>query len=132
MKAYEVKDADGSTLALYYVDYFARESKRGGAWMNTFREQCKEDGEDVRPIIVNVCNFSKPSAGQPALLSLDEAKTLFHEFGHALHGMLANGTYASLVGPTWPGISSSSVTDDGELGARAGGAADLRPALRNG
>ncbi len=102
VQAYEVKDADGSTLALYYVDYFARESKQGGAWMNTFREQRKEDGEDVRPIIVNVCNFSKPSAGQPALLSLDEAKTLFHEFGHALHGMVANGSYASLSGTNVP------------------------------
>ena len=102
VQAYEVKDADGSTLALYYVDYFARESKRGGAWMNTFREQWKVDGEDVRPIIVNVCNFSKPSEGQPALLSIDEAKTLFHEFGHAFHGMVANGTYASLSGTNVP------------------------------
>lgn len=100
--AYEVKDADGSTLALYYVDYFARESKRGGAWMNTFREQWKEDGEDIRPIIVNVCNFSKPSEGQPALLSIDEAKTLFHEFGHAFHGIVADGTYASLSGTNVP------------------------------
>jgi peptidyl-dipeptidase Dcp len=102
VQAYEVKDTDGSTLALYYVDYFARESKQGGAWMNAFREQRKEGGEDVRPIIVNVCNFSKPSAGQPALLSLDEAKTLFHEFGHALHGMVANGSYASLSGTNVP------------------------------
>jgi len=102
VQAYEVKDADGSTLALYYVDYFARESKRGGAWMNTFRGQSVEDGEDIRPIIVNVGNFSKPSAGQPALLSLDEAKTLFHEFGHAFHGMVANGTYASLSGTNVP------------------------------
>ena len=100
--AYEVKDADGTSLALYYVDYFARESKRGGAWMNTFREQWKENGENIRPIIVNVCNFSKPSEGQPALLSIDEAKTLFHEFGHAFHGIVADGTYASLSGTNVP------------------------------
>jgi peptidyl-dipeptidase Dcp len=100
--AYEVKDADGSHLALYYVDYFTRESKRGGAWMNNYREQWKEDGRDVRPIVVNVCNFSKPSPGQPALLSVDEARTLFHEFGHALHGILADGTYESLSGTNVP------------------------------
>jgi peptidyl-dipeptidase Dcp len=102
VEAYEVKDADGSHLALYYVDYFARESKRGGAWMNNYREQWKEDGRDVRPIISNVCNFSKPSAGQPALLSLDEARTLFHEFGHALHGIVADGSYDSLSGTNVP------------------------------
>jgi len=98
VKAFEVKDADGSHLALFYVDYFARESKRGGAWMSNYREQWKQDGRDVRPVVVNVCNFSKPSAGQPALLSLDEARTLFHEFGHALHGILADGNYSSLSG----------------------------------
>lgn len=102
VEAYEVKDADGSHLALFYVDYFARESKRGGAWMNNYREQWKEDGRDVRPIVSNVCNFSKPSAGQPALLSLDEASTLFHEFGHAIHGILANGSYDSLSGTNVP------------------------------
>jgi peptidyl-dipeptidase Dcp len=100
--AYEVKDGDGSHLALYYVDYFTRESKRGGAWMSNYREQWKQDGRDVRPIVVNVCNFSKPSPGQPALLSVDEARTLFHEFGHALHGMLADGTYESLSGTNVP------------------------------
>jgi peptidyl-dipeptidase Dcp len=102
VEAYEVKDADGSHLALYYVDYFTRESKRGGAWMNNYREQWKEDGRDIRPIVSNVCNFSKPSAGQPALLSLDEARTLFHEFGHAIHGILANGSYDSLSGTNVP------------------------------
>jgi peptidyl-dipeptidase Dcp len=102
VEAYEVKDADGSHLALYYVDYFARESKRGGAWMNNYREQWKEDGRDIRPIVSNVCNFSKPSPGQPALLSLDEASTLFHEFGHAIHGILANGSYDSLSGTNVP------------------------------
>ncbi len=98
VQAFEVQESDGSLVGLFYVDYFARESKRGGAWMENYRQQWKEDGVDVRPIIVNVCNFSKPSEGQPALLSLDEAGTLFHEFGHAVHGLLADGRYASLSG----------------------------------
>jgi peptidyl-dipeptidase Dcp len=98
VRAYEVKDADGTHLGLFYVDYFTRQSKEGGAWMDSYRGQWKEGGRDVRPIVYNVCNFSKPSAGQPALLGLDEARTLFHEFGHALHGLLADGTYESLSG----------------------------------
>ncbi len=98
VQAWEVRDADGSLLGLYFTDYFARESKRGGAWMDNYRDQWKEDGKNIRPIIVNVCNFSKPPEGQPALLSLDEASTLFHEFGHFLHGLFAQGTYASLSG----------------------------------
>ena len=95
---FEVLDADGSHIGLYYVDYFARESKRGGAWMEDVRRQWKADGNDIRPIVTNVCNFSKPSEGQAALLSLDEGATLFHEFGHALHGLLSDVTYASLSG----------------------------------
>lgn len=102
VRAFEVKDRDGTHLALFYVDFFTRESKRGGAWMNNYREQWKEAGKDVRPIVVNVCNYSKAAEGEPALLSLDEAKTLFHEFGHALHGILAKGTYASLSGTNVP------------------------------
>ncbi len=98
VEAYEVKDADGTLLALYYVDYFTRPSKRGGAWMNNFREQSKENGEQIRPIISNVANFTKPGGDQPALLTLDETRTLFHEFGHALHGLLADSTYESLSG----------------------------------
>ncbi|MCD4749047.1 MAG: hypothetical protein K8R59_06715, partial [Thermoanaerobaculales bacterium] len=98
VRAYEVKEADGSHIGLYFVDYFARESKRGGAWMEDLRRQWKEKGRSVRPIVTNVCNFSKPSEGRPALLSLDQATTLFHEFGHALHGLLADGTYSSLTG----------------------------------
>jgi peptidyl-dipeptidase Dcp len=98
VEAYEVRDADGTLLALYYVDYFTRPSKRGGAWMNNFREQSKENGEQIRPIISNVANFTKPGGDQPALLTLDETRTLFHEFGHALHGMLADSTYESLSG----------------------------------
>ena len=96
--AWEVKDADGSHLGLFYTDYFARESKRGGAWMDNYRQQWREGGRDIRPIIVNVCNFSRPTPGEKALLSLDEATTVFHEFGHALHGLMAEGTYASLSG----------------------------------
>lgn len=99
VKAFEVKDADGSTLGLYYTDYFARDGKRGGAWMDNFRQQWVEpDGTDVRPIVVNVGNFTKPQPGQPALLNLDEASTLFHEFGHAMHGLLTHCHYASLSG----------------------------------
>jgi len=98
VRTFEVKDGDGSHLGLFYVDYFARSSKRGGAWMENFRQQRVQNGQDVRPIIVNVCNFTKPAEGQPALLGLDEALTLFHEFGHALHGLLAAGTYSTLSG----------------------------------
>ncbi len=98
VKVYEVKDADGSHLAVFYTDYFTRASKQGGAWMNTYREQYKVDGRDVRPLIANHANFTKPVGDDPALLTLDEVKTLFHEFGHALHGILADGTYESLSG----------------------------------
>ena len=98
VEVFEVKDADGTTLGLFYTDYFAREGKRGGAWMDNLRQQWIEDGVDVRPLIVNVCNFSKPKPGEPALLSLDEASTLFHEFGHAMHGMLTRCHYRSLSG----------------------------------
>jgi peptidyl-dipeptidase Dcp len=98
VRAFEVKDADGSHLGLFYVDYLTRSSKRGGAWMNNFRDQSRLDGEEIRPIVANVCNFSPPTGDGPALLSIDEARTLFHEFGHGLHGLLANGTYESLSG----------------------------------
>ncbi len=99
VQVFEVRDGDGSTLGLFYTDYFAREGKRGGAWMDNFRQQWIEpDGTEVRPLIVNVGNFTKPQAGKPALLSLDEASTVFHEFGHAMHGMLTRCHYASLSG----------------------------------
>jgi len=96
--AYEVQEADGSTLGILYMDFFPRESKRGGAWMTSFRKQYKEDGENVIPIIQVVCNFSKPTGDKPALLSFDEASTLFHEFGHALHGLLSDCNYVTLSG----------------------------------
>jgi peptidyl-dipeptidase Dcp len=97
VRVWEVKDAAGAHKALFYGDYFARPSKRSGAWMTSLRDQQKLDGA-VAPLIVNVCNFSKGAEGQPSLLSPDDARTLFHEFGHGLHGMLSNVTYPSLSG----------------------------------
>ena len=98
VEVFEVKDADGRHLAILYVDYFPRASKRGGAWMGEFSQQCKLNGEDIRPVIYNVGNFSKPTADEPSLLSVDEVNTLFHEFGHALHGMMSDCTYETLAG----------------------------------
>jgi peptidyl-dipeptidase Dcp len=97
VRVWEVRDRDGRHQALFYGDYFARPSKRSGAWMTSLRDQQKLDGE-VAPLILNICNFSKGADGQPSLLSPDDARTLFHEFGHALHGMLSNVTYPSLAG----------------------------------
>jgi peptidyl-dipeptidase Dcp len=97
VRVWEVKDASGRHQALFYGDYFARPSKRSGAWMTSLRDQQKLDGE-VAPLILNVCNFSKGADGQPSLLSPDDARTLFHEFGHALHGMLSDVVYPSLSG----------------------------------
>lgn len=97
VRVWEVMDAAGEHQALFYGDYFARASKRSGAWMTTLRDQQKLDG-DIAPLVINVCNFAKGADGQPALLSPDDARTLFHEFGHGLHGMLSNVTYPSLSG----------------------------------
>jgi peptidyl-dipeptidase Dcp len=97
VRAWEVIDRHGKTIALFLGDYFHRPSKRSGAWMSSFRQQERLDGQTL-PIILNVLNLTKPPAGSPALLSLDGARTLFHEFGHALHGLLSNVTYASLSG----------------------------------
>ena len=102
VRVFVVKDADGSHLAVLYVDYYPRASKQGGAWMNNFREQSIRDGKDIRPIISNNGNFSKPTAGEPALISYEEALTLFHEFGHALHGILTRCSYESLSGTNVP------------------------------
>ncbi len=96
-RAWDVTDASGKHVGLFIGDYFARGSKHSGAWMTSLRDQEKLSG-DVRPIILNVCNFSKPAAGQPALLSFDDARTLFHEFGHGLHGLLSNVTFPLLAG----------------------------------
>lgn len=98
VRTFEVKDKDGSHLAVYYVDYYPRPGKRNGAWMSEYRKQSNLRADDKRPVIVNVASLSRPTAEEPALLSLDEVATLFHEFGHALHGMLSNVTYASLSG----------------------------------
>ena len=95
---YDVLDADGSHLALLYADFFPRKGKRNGAWMTSYRSQKRKDGVNHRPHISIVCNFTKPTSTTPSLLTFNEVTTLFHEFGHALHGMLANTTYPSLSG----------------------------------
>lgn len=98
VKVYEVTDEDGSHLALFYADFFPRPSKRGGAWMTEFRGQSIKDGVERRPFISIVTNFSKPTASTPSLITHYEFTTFLHEFGHALHGMLAEGRYGSLTG----------------------------------
>ncbi len=102
VEVFKVMDADGSLLGIFYGDYFPRAGKRGGAWMNNISEQYVKDGVDHRPVICNVCNFTKPTADKPSLLTMDEVETLFHEFGHALHGFLSKCTYASLSGTSVP------------------------------
>jgi len=97
VRIWEVTDKRGTHVGLFLGDYFARPSKRSGAWMSSFRSQSKVTG-NVRPIIVNVMNFAQSAEGEPTLLSLDDARTLFHEFGHALHGLLSNVTYPSISG----------------------------------
>ncbi len=96
MKVFDVLDANGRQLALFYCDYFRRPTKRGGAWMSSFQKQSRHRGQ--LPIIYNVCNFAKAPDGQPTLLTWDEAQTMFHEFGHALHGMLSDCNYNTLSG----------------------------------
>jgi peptidyl-dipeptidase Dcp len=103
-ETFEVKDADGTLLGIFYTDYFPRAGKRAGAWMTNFVEQYKKDGKNIRPVIVNVANFSKPTTNTPSLLNIDEVETVFHEFGHALHGLLSQCTY--------PSTSGTSVTRD--------------------
>jgi len=100
-RAWNVTDAQGRHVALFIGDYFARPSKHSGAWMTALRDQERLTG-DIRPIVLNVCNFSKPAPGEPALLSFDDAHTLFHEFGHGLHGMLSDVTYPLLAGTAVP------------------------------
>ena len=98
VKVYDVKDEDGKHLALFYADFFPRASKRGGAWMTEFRGQSIRDGVEKRPFISIVTNFSKPTGDDPSLLTHDELVTFLHEFGHSLHGMMAEGRYGSLCG----------------------------------
>lgn len=98
VKAYEVVDEDGTFLAVLYADFHPREGKQGGAWMTNFKEQWKEDGADSRPHVSITMNFSKPTQGKPALLTLAEVETFLHEFGHALHGIFSSVNYRSLSG----------------------------------
>lgn len=100
--AYEVKEANGDHIGVLYMDFHPRESKRGGAWMSSYRKQYVKNGEKVSPVITIVTNFTKPTANAPSLLTFDEASTFFHEFGHALHGLLSNCNYYSLSGTSVP------------------------------
>jgi peptidyl-dipeptidase Dcp len=102
VKVFEVKEADGSHIGILYQDYFPRASKEGGAWMNSFRKQSRKNGKEIHPVIANVFNFSKPTGDKPALITFEEALTLFHEFGHGLHGLLSNCTYNMLSGTSVP------------------------------
>lgn len=98
VKTFKVYDANKSFISLFYADFHPRAGKRGGAWMTSFKSQWKRNGENVRPHISNVCNFTPSTKSKPSLLTFNEVTTLFHEFGHGLHGMLANTTYPSLSG----------------------------------
>ena len=105
VKAYKLTDRDGSLLGIFYSDYFSRDTKRGGAWMNNFRDQYVDaSGNDVRPVIVNVCNFPPATETVPSMLTIDQTQTAFHEFGHALHGFLTKCHYKD--------VSGTSVTRD--------------------
>lgn len=98
VQTFEVRDNHGGLVAIFYADFFPRKGKRNGAWMTSFKPQYIKDGENERPHVSIVCNFTKPTATKPSLLTFNEVTTLFHEFGHALHGMLANTTYPTLSG----------------------------------
>lgn len=98
VEAWEILEADGTHVGIFYLDYFPRASKRGGAWMEAYRKQSGKDDDKVTPIIVNVGNFTKPMSGKPSLLSIDEVQTLFHEFGHGLHGFLSDVEYQTISG----------------------------------
>ncbi|MFC5625019.1 M3 family metallopeptidase [Algoriphagus winogradskyi] len=96
--AYEVTDKEGKYLSVFYADFFPRPGKRNGAWMTSYKGQSIKEGQDIRPHVSIVCNFTKPTKSKPSLLTFNEVTTLFHEFGHALHGMMAKGSYESLSG----------------------------------
>lgn len=102
VQVYEVKEADGSHIGILYMDFFPRDSKRGGAWMNSYRKQYRRDGEEITPVITTNFNFTKPTGDKPALLNFEEVSTLYHEFGHALHGLLSDCYYRSLSGTSVP------------------------------
>jgi peptidyl-dipeptidase Dcp len=99
---WEVTEADGKHIGILYMDFHSRTSKRGGAWMTSYRTQKMENGKRIAPVVSIVCNFTKPTENAPALLTFDEVSTFFHEFGHALHGLLSNVTYESLAGTSVP------------------------------
>lgn len=99
---WEVKEANGNHVGILYMDFHPRASKRGGAWMTSYRTQKMENGKRIAPVVSIVCNFTKPTENAPALLTFDEVSTFFHEFGHALHGLLSNVTYESLAGTSVP------------------------------
>lgn len=101
-RVFEVKEADGSHVGIFYADYFSRSTKRGGAWMNSFRKQYRLEGQETTPIVTNNLNLTKPSGDNPVLLTFSEVTTLFHEFGHALHGLLSDCTYPKLSGTSVP------------------------------
>lgn len=98
VEVFKITDSNDSLIGLFYTDYYPRASKRGGAWMSNFRDQRIVNGKQIRPIVVNVGNFTKPTSETPSLLTLDEVETMFHEFGHALHGLLSQCNYVSLSG----------------------------------
>lgn len=98
VQTFEVNDDEGQLIAIFYADFFPRKGKRNGAWMTSFKSQYIKDGKNERPHVSIVCNFTRPTASKPSLLTFNEVTTLFHEFGHALHGMLANTTYPTLSG----------------------------------
>lgn len=102
MRTYVVRDADGKFKAIFYGDYFPRDGKRDGAWMNSIKDQNRIFGDNQAPHIINVCNLTKPTADAPSLLTFYEVTTIFHEFGHALHGMLSDVTYPSVSGTSVP------------------------------
>lgn len=102
VRTFEIYEADGTYIGLFLTDHYVRPGKRGGAWMNSYRKQYNMNGVDSTPIIVNVLNYPRPSATEPTLLTFDQASTLFHEFGHAIHGLLSDGTYRSQTGTSVP------------------------------
>jgi len=130
VRVFDVFDKDGSQLGLFYFDYFKRDNKSGGAWMSNFMEQSKLIG--TKPVIYNVANFTKPAPGQPALLTFDDVTTMFHEFGHGLHGLFANQTYPVDFGhERGARFRRVSLAVQRALGAVSRGAEALRGRLQN-
>ncbi len=123
VRVYEIyENGTNKYMGLFYTDFFPRETKKSGAWMTTFREQGLHDGEIKRPHVTIVCNFTKPTATKPSLLTYDEVRTLFHEFGHALHGILADGTYPSVTGTSvyWDFVELPSQIMENWVGEKEG------------